>query len=44
MYTCPWHSWIARQTPTLKVSGSNPLGQAIKTQLPYGISKERKKQ
>ena len=25
---CPWHSWIARQTPTLKVSGSNPLGQA----------------
>ena len=22
----PWHSWIARQTPTLKASGSNPLG------------------
>ena len=28
--TYPWHSWIARQTPTLKVSGSNPLGQAKK--------------
>ena len=27
---CPWHSWIARQTPTLKASGSNPLGQAKK--------------
>ena len=26
--TCPWHSWIARQTPTLKVEGSNPFGQA----------------
>ena len=25
---CPWHSWIARQTPTLKVEGSNPFGQA----------------
>ena len=24
----PWHSWIARQTPTLKVEGSNPFGQA----------------
>ena len=23
---CPWHSWIARQTPTLKVEGSNPFG------------------
>ena len=22
----PWHSWIARQTPTLKVEGSNPFG------------------
>ena len=22
----PWHSWIARQTPTLKVVGSNPIG------------------
>ena len=22
----PWHSWIARQTPTLKVNGSNPFG------------------
>ncbi len=22
----PWHSWIARQTPTLKVAGSNPVG------------------
>ena len=27
-YICPWHSWIARQTPTLKVAGSNPVGQA----------------
>ena len=27
-YICPWHSWIARQTPTLKVEGSNPFGQA----------------
>ena len=27
---CPWHSWIARETPTLKVTGSNPAGQAIK--------------
>ena len=25
---CPWHSWIARQTPTLKAEGSNPFGQA----------------
>ena len=25
-YTYPWHSWIARQTPTLKVEGSNPFG------------------
>ena len=24
--TYPWHSWIARQTPTLKVEGSNPFG------------------
>ena len=22
----PWLSWIARQTPTLKVEGSNPFG------------------
>ena len=22
----PWHSWIARQTPTLQVEGSNPFG------------------
>ena len=22
----PWHSWIARQTPTLKAVGSNPIG------------------
>ena len=25
-YMCPWRSWIARQTPTLKVAGSNPVG------------------
>ena len=25
-YFYPWHSWIARQTPTLKVNGSNPFG------------------
>ena len=25
-YFYPWHSWIARQTPTLKVEGSNPFG------------------
>ena len=31
--TCPWHSWIARQTPTLKVEGSNPFGQARKKHL-----------
>ena len=30
-YFCPWHSWIARQTPTLKAAGSNPVGQARKT-------------
>ncbi len=30
-YICPWHSWIARQTPTLKVEGSNPFGQAKKS-------------
>ncbi len=28
---CPWLSWIARQTPTLKVEGSNPFGQAKKS-------------
>lgn len=22
----PWHSWIARKTPTLEVAGSNPVG------------------
>ena len=27
---CPWHSWIARKTPTLEVAGSNPVGQAKK--------------
>ena len=27
-YLYPWHSWIARQTPTLKVAGSNPVGYA----------------
>ena len=26
LYFYPWHSWIARQTPTLKVEGSNPFG------------------
>ena len=26
----PWHSWIARETPTLEVAGSNPVGQAKK--------------
>ena len=31
-YICPWHSWIARQTPTLKAVGSNPIGQAKETQ------------
>ena len=25
---CPWHSWIARETPTLEAAGSNPVGQA----------------
>ena len=25
-YIYPWHSWIARQTPTLKANGSNPFG------------------
>ena len=30
VHICPWHSWIARQTPTLKVEGSNPFGQAKK--------------
>ena len=28
MNFCPWHSWIARETPTLKAAGSNPVGQA----------------
>ena len=23
----PWRSWIARQTPTLKAAGSNPVGR-----------------
>ena len=23
----PWRSWIARQTPTLKATGSNPAGR-----------------
>ena len=32
-YFCPWHSWIARQTPTLKAAGSNPVGQARKKHL-----------
>ena len=27
---CPWHSWIARETPTLEAAGSNPVGQAKK--------------
>ena len=27
---CPWHSWIARETPTLEAAGSNPVGQAIR--------------
>ena len=34
----PWHSWIARQTPTLKASGSNPLGQAKKKSRASGFS------
>ena len=25
----PWRSWIARQTPTLKAAGSNPVGRTI---------------
>ena len=37
-YICPWHSWIARQTPTLKASGSNPLGQAKKKSRASGFS------
>ena len=28
MSNCPWHSWIARKTPTLEDEGSNPFGQA----------------
>ena len=31
LYIYLWHSRIARQTPTLKVRGSNPRGQAKKT-------------
>ena len=31
---CPWHSWIARETPTLEAAGSNPVGQARKTDKP----------
>ena len=30
-FICPWHSWIARETPTLEAAGSNPVGQAKKT-------------
>ena len=26
----PWRSWIARQTPTLKAAGSNPVGRTKK--------------
>ena len=37
MIICPWHSWIARQTPTLKAEGSNPFGQARKTTKFCGI-------
>ena len=25
-YIYPWHSWIARKTPTLEAAGSNPVG------------------
>ena len=25
----PWRSWIARQTPTLKAAGSNPVGRTM---------------
>ena len=25
-YIYPWHSWIARKTPTLEAVGSNPIG------------------
>ena len=35
-HICPWHSWIARETPTLKVTGSNPAGQAIKEKVTIG--------
>ena len=35
-HICPWHSWIARETPTLKVTGSNPAGQAIKEKVADG--------
>ena len=28
IHICPWHSWIARETPTLEAAGSNPVGQA----------------
>ena len=27
--TRPWRSWIARQTPTLKAAGSNPVGRTM---------------
>ena len=34
----PWRSWIARQTPTLKAAGSNPVGR---TKLCVSEQKER---
>ena len=36
----PWRSWIARQTPTLKAAGSNPVGRTKKIfPLLYGRGK-----
>ena len=36
----PVAQWIARETPTLEVSGSNPLGQGTKRQAQIGECKE----
>ena len=32
----PWRSWIARQTPTLKAAGSNPVGRTKKKDMTLG--------
>ena len=36
--TRPWRSWIARQTPTLKAAGSNPVGRTTKRHLLTQVS------